>query len=94
MRAHTITTKASTIVPGGILALSLAVVLLAATASTASAAFFAHEGYRVGGFAPSFDFGDRQVGTTSPAERFTLRVADSSAFAPRISISGDYAQTK
>ena len=37
MRAHTITTKASTIVSGGILALSLAVVLLAATASTASA---------------------------------------------------------
>jgi hypothetical protein len=37
MRAHTITTKASTIVLGGILALSLAVVLMAATASTASA---------------------------------------------------------
>ena len=37
MRAHTITTKASTIVSGGILALGLAVVLLAATASTASA---------------------------------------------------------
>ena len=37
MRAHTITTKASTIVSGGILALSLAVALLAATASTASA---------------------------------------------------------
>jgi hypothetical protein len=37
MRAHTITTKARTIVPGGILALSLAVVLMAATASTASA---------------------------------------------------------
>jgi hypothetical protein len=37
MRAHTITTKARTIVPGGILALGLAVVLLAATASTASA---------------------------------------------------------
>jgi hypothetical protein len=37
MRAHTITTKASTIVPGGILALGLAVVLMGATASTASA---------------------------------------------------------
>ena len=46
MRAHTITTQARVggrgrmkrrIVPGGILALSLAVVLLAATASTASA---------------------------------------------------------
>jgi hypothetical protein len=37
MRAHTITTKASTIVLGGILALSIAVMLLAATASTASA---------------------------------------------------------
>ena len=40
MRAHAISTKASTIVSGGILALGLAVVLLAATASTASAAFF------------------------------------------------------
>jgi hypothetical protein len=38
MRAHTITTRASTFVPGGILALGLAVVLLAAAASTASAA--------------------------------------------------------
>ena len=46
MRAHTITTQARVggrgrmkrrIVPGGILALGLAVVLLAATASTASA---------------------------------------------------------
>ena len=37
MRAHAITTKASTTVLGGILALGLAVVLLAATASTASA---------------------------------------------------------
>ena len=46
MRAHTITTQARVggrgrmkrrIVPGGILALSLAVVLMAATASTASA---------------------------------------------------------
>src|SRR5262245_190692 len=37
MRAHAITTKASTTVSGGILALGLAVVLLAATASTASA---------------------------------------------------------
>jgi hypothetical protein len=46
MRAHTITTKARagararakpTIVPGGILALSLAVVLVAATASSAGA---------------------------------------------------------
>ena len=38
MRAHTITTRASTFVPGGILALSVAVALLAAAASTASAA--------------------------------------------------------
>jgi hypothetical protein len=37
MRAHTITTKASTTVPGGILALGLAVALMGATASTASA---------------------------------------------------------
>jgi hypothetical protein len=37
MRANTITTKARTIVPRGILALSLGVVLLAATTGTASA---------------------------------------------------------
>ena len=74
MRAHAITTKASTTVSGGILALGLAVVLLAATASSASAAFFVDPGYWAGGAKPSFDFGDRQVGTTSPAERFRLRV--------------------
>ena len=110
MRAHTITTKASTIVSGGILALGLAVVLLAATASSASAArtlyawdcpppatppttleqvrkcldFMA---------VPSFDFDDRQVGTTSAAQPFALGVFDNDSFNPTISVSGDYAQT-
>jgi hypothetical protein len=40
----------------------------------------------------SFDFGDRQVGTTSPAQGFALGVSDET-FNPRISVSGDYAQT-
>jgi hypothetical protein len=45
----------------------------------------------------SFDFGDRQVGTTSPAQRFGLGVycisACNDTLNPRISVSGDYAQT-
>jgi hypothetical protein len=110
------------IVPGGILALSLAVVLLAATASTASAdrdlsvwcaplpttptpieelpgggCIESHPP----GAALSFDFGDRQVGTTSPAQGFALAVfvgggappGTTDTFNPRISVSGDYAQT-
>jgi hypothetical protein len=116
MRAHTRTKR--TIVPGGILALSLAVALLAATASTASAdrVLFPWycppsptpptsteqipEGcldpYNAG---PGFDFGDRQVGTTSPAQGFALgvgcipNIACNDAFTPNISVSGDYAQT-
>jgi hypothetical protein len=105
MRAHTIA-------PRGILALSFAVVLLAATASTASAERVLTpwycpplatpptsteqipEGcldpYNAG---PSFDFGDRQVGTTSPAQGFALGVYNNGALNPRISVSGDYAQT-
>jgi hypothetical protein len=109
------------IVPGGILALGLAVVLLAATASTASAErtvvpwycpspptptttveqvqecidrgplwWDAATGLPVAG---SFDFGDRQLGTTSTAQSFALGVWDNDSFNPRIGVSGDYAQT-
>jgi hypothetical protein len=128
MRAH-FTTKERvggrgptrrTIVPRGILALSFAVVLLAATASTASAERYLSPWYcppppstppatsieqvPAGcldqfGAGPSFDFGDRQVGTTSPAQGFALAVfclpgrCQSETFNPRISVSGDYAQT-
>jgi hypothetical protein len=109
MRAHTITTKASTIVPGGILALSLAVVLLAATACTASASRVLSPWYCPPPPTPSttldqvalecldldarsFDFDDRQVGTTSPAQRFALGVYGTDTFTPSIGVSGDYAQ--
>jgi hypothetical protein len=101
------------IIPGSILALSVAVVLLAATASTASANRLLGEWYcpppatppttlteqvqeclsdpqPFGGFE---GFGDRQVGTTSPAQRFALGVFRNDSFNPRISVSGDYAQT-
>jgi hypothetical protein len=55
-----------------------------------------------------FDFGDRRVGTTSPAQRFALVIEgndfpfgcspspcppESQRFTPSISVSGDYAQT-
>jgi hypothetical protein len=151
MRAHTITTKTSTIVLGGILALGLAVVGLAATASTASARSLTpwycpplptapttvdgghglwvdsalakgcidvslHPGFWSWIYAGScivgcggpFDFGDRRVGTTSPAQRFALVIEgndfpfacspspcppESQRFTPSISVSGDYAQT-
>jgi hypothetical protein len=106
-----------------ILALSLAVVLLAATASTASAERVLEPWYcpplstapttgeqlppecrgevlpglppvgvgdPFGGFK---GFGDRQVGTTSPAQGFGLGVWDNDSFNPKISVSGDYAQT-
>jgi hypothetical protein len=119
MRAHTITTNASTIVLGGILALSFAVVLLAATASTASAERALGPWYCPppspppttftgqvrqclddpfgdpacpGGCGRFEGFGDRQVGTTSPAQRFALGVSNDT-FTPDISVSGDYAQT-
>jgi hypothetical protein len=116
MRAHTRTMR--TIVPGGILALSLAVVLLAATPSTASADRVLSPWYCPPlttspitveqvplecldsfGAGPSFDFGDRQLGTTSPAQGFALGVyclpnaACNETLNPRISVSGDYAQT-
>jgi hypothetical protein len=94
-----------------ILALSLAVVLLAATASTASAERVLSPWYcpppptqtttvpqvdleclDIG--AGTFDFDDRQVGTTSAAQRFTLGVWSApDTFTPDISVSGDYAQT-
>jgi hypothetical protein len=108
MRAHTITTKASTTVLGGILALSLAVVLLGATASTASAS-------RVVGTwncpplpAPSYPVDDPQIQNcfgpsgkfdfgylrpgTSASQRFALGVVDDT-FSPEVGVSGDYAQT-
>jgi hypothetical protein len=100
-----------TIVPRGILALSLVVVLLGATASTASA-----ERVLTPWYCPplptqtttldqipqncldpfgseSFGFGDRQLGTTSPAQRFALGVYNVDTLTPNISVSGDYAQT-
>jgi hypothetical protein len=109
MRAHPITTKASTIVPGGILALGLAVVLLAASAGAATAGTASADtrlylwcaplpapdggcidgGHRLD--RSPFDFGHRQVGTTSPAQGFFLSA--SGTFNPSISVSGDYVQT-
>jgi hypothetical protein len=92
MRAHTITTNGRvgasarttrTVVPGGILALSLAVVLMGATASTASATTTLN--------LTSVDFGDHKIGATSSARRILLEANDT--FNPRISVSGDYAQT-
>jgi hypothetical protein len=107
-----------------ILALSLAVVLVAATASTASAERVLEPWYcpplpptpttadqlplecrgealpdwpppvGVGDPFGGFEgFGDRQVGTTGPAQGFGLGVYDNDSFNPRISVSGDYAQT-
>jgi hypothetical protein len=90
--------KKRTIVPRGILTLSLTFVLLAATAGSASAFRFLTPA--------STDFGNRQVGTTSPAQLFTLRVTCNSipiiingnflgnvcfsndSFSPSISIGG------
>lgn len=128
MRTHNITTQARvggkgrmkrTIAPRGVLALSLGVALLAATASTASAdrltaasaardvqvfpwhcpgqlAFDCElaftEQFSEPGQGRTFDFGNRQVRTTSPAQRFALLVYDG-PFDPSISVSGDYAQT-
>lgn len=58
-------TMKGSIVPRGILTLGLSAVLLAATASSASAVVTTLD-------PTSTDFGDRQVGTTSPAQAFTL----------------------
>jgi hypothetical protein len=107
------------IVPGGILARSLAVVLLAATAGTASADRVLSPWYCPPlptpqttidqippgcldpfGAGASFDFGDREVGTTSPAQGFALGVACTGlpggcpeTLNSRIDVSGDYSQT-
>jgi hypothetical protein len=97
MRAHTITTTARvgasartkrTIVPGSILALSLAVVLLATTASSASAGWGLCVPENVGPSVTSFDFGDRQIGTTSPAQDFGLWVGGNTTINPRASAIG------
>ena len=127
MGAHTITTKApiraearmtQAIVPSAILTLSLAVALMAATASTASAERALSLWYCppltppatdvgqvlgsgcLGRFSvgPSFEFGDRQVGTTSPVQRFALGVycypgSCNETLNPSIAVPGDYAQT-
>ena len=106
----------------GILTLSLAVVVLAATASTASAGRGLAPWYCSPPVTPpttiaadpaglpwarqlpasppvSFDFGDRQVGTTSPVQRFALGAwcqdpyACNENFTPSIEVSGDFAQT-
>jgi hypothetical protein len=109
MGAHSITAKTSTIVPGGILALGLAVVLLAATASTASADRGLSPWYCpplptqtttldqipegcLGNSRVSYDFGYPQLGT-SAQRRFALGVYNTDTLTPRISVSGNYAQT-
>jgi hypothetical protein len=122
MRAHTITTQPRVggrgrmkrrIVPAGILALSLTVVLLVVTASTVTASTataspdlflwcaplpttptnqFDDGCLEQAGPREVFDFGDRQIGTTSPAQGFALAVKFNDTFNPRISVSGDYTQ--
>jgi hypothetical protein len=128
MRVRTVTSKAGRARGGrrarraigpGIVTLSLAVALFAATASTASAErtlsmwrcppptspptdigqvpLGCLEGPVSGN--PSFDFGDRQVGTTSPVQRFALAVwcvprhPCPDALNPSIGVSSDYVQT-
>jgi RTX calcium-binding nonapeptide repeat (4 copies) len=79
-----------------ILTLSLTAILLGATASTASATRTLSP--------TSVDYGNRQIGTTSPAQAFTLRVKCTrliftsakclrDTFSPSISVSGDFTQT-
>jgi hypothetical protein len=75
-----------------ILTLSLAAALLAATASTASAGWGLYVPENVGPSVTSFDFGDRHIGTSSPAQDFVLWVGLNTTINPRISVSGDYAQ--
>jgi hypothetical protein len=81
------------------MALSVTVVLLGATASSAMAARTLDPG--------SVDFGNRQVGTTSPPQTHTLRaycdapplvcviiaLGGGDPFTPSISTTGDFAQT-
>jgi hypothetical protein len=112
MRAHTITTMAlvgaRARTTRTIVALSLAVALLAATASSASADnllvtctipsttppsnTFESDCHGSARAWHEFNFGDRQVGTTSPAQRFALMAFDET-FNPRIRVSGDNAET-
>lgn len=79
-----------------ILTLSLTAILLGATASTASATRTLSP--------TSVDYGDRQIGTSSPAQAFTLRVRCTliifpstkcvqDTFNPSISTSGQFTQT-
>ena len=79
-----------------ILTLSLTAILLGATASTASATRTLSP--------TSVDYGNRQIGTSSPAQAFTLRVRCTlvifpttrcieDTFSPSISTSGQFAQT-
>ena len=79
-----------------ILTLSLTGILLGATASTASATRTLSP--------TSVDYGNRQIGTSSPAQAFTLRVRCTliifpttrcieDTFSPTISTSGQFAQT-
>jgi hypothetical protein len=86
------------IVSRGILTLGVVAVLLAATAASASASETLDP--------VSTDFGDREVGTTSPAQAFTLTVGPQcfsfpiigticfpDSFAASPSVSGEFAQT-
>jgi hypothetical protein len=82
------------IVPRTVLTLSLAAVLLAAMAGSAHATRTISP--------TSVEFGNRQVGTTSPEQQFTLRVRCTQTlqgcniqdtFNPNISVSGEYSQT-
>jgi hypothetical protein len=77
-----------------VLTLSLTAVLLAATAGSAHATRTISP--------TSVEFGNRQVGTTSPAQAFTLRVRCTitlngcnitDTFSPNISVSGEFSQT-
>src|SRR5919108_1661060 len=79
-----------------ILTLSLTAILLGATASTASATRTLSP--------TSVDYGNRQIGTSSPAQAFTLKVRCTlvilpttrcieDTFSPSISTSGQFAQT-
>ena len=107
MRTHTSTTQARdegrARTTRTILALSLATALLAAAASTAAAhkEVSTHLETSLGMRPASVGFGDRQVGTTSPAAAFTFSVGcrptvsgcEAGSLNPRISVPNGYAQT-
>jgi hypothetical protein len=88
-----------TIVPRGMLTLGLTAVIFAATATSASAVVTLDP--------TSVDFGNRQVGTTSPAQAHTLNLRCNAlqglnlcaitgpiSFSPDISVTGDFAATE